>query len=109
MIDTSSQTTNDEEIAKAEMDMLIYGTAAYHKDDDGTIKHIPIAEVYKTPKELALDYLKGMGVEPNADAIVSWVLNSFRNGSEDDYYCVKYGRRMIRALVTICGGNQDEA
>ena len=102
-----SKTTNDEELAKAKMDMLIYGTGAY-KEEDGIISHVPLTDIYKTPKELALDYLKGMGVEPNADAIASWILNSFKNRIEDDYYCVKYGRRMIDALVTIYGGRPNE-
>jgi hypothetical protein len=46
------------------------------------------------------DYLKRMEVETASD-IVMKIVNYIKNDEEDDYYAVKYGRRMIEAFVEV--------
>lgn len=57
---SNSQKMSKEELAKAKMDMLIYGTTAY-KEEDGKITHVPIESIYLTPLELLKQRLKDIG------------------------------------------------
>jgi predicted neutral ceramidase superfamily lipid hydrolase len=42
-----------------------------------------------------------MGVEPDAGEIADKIVRMVVSEEEDDYYAVKYGRRMIEALIEV--------
>ena len=52
----------------------------------------------------ALAYLERMEVEPTPLGVARWVDNSYEETGEIDH---KYFRRMVDALIIICGGDPN--
>jgi hypothetical protein len=53
-----------------------------------------------TSLEADREYLRGMEVSDEGD-VAAEIVRMISTNSEDDYYAVKYGRRMIEALVRV--------
>ena len=101
--------SNDEELHKANMDFLIYGTGAYKKEGD-EITHIPLQDIYKSAAEMAKEYLISCEVWDEdywicAMKIAQQIIKDSDHGA-NDYDAVKGGRRMMMALCDVYSDQQ---
>lgn len=56
--------------------------------------------------DIHLDYFRRMGVEPTPYGIARWLEREIEITGEFDH---KYFRRLVDALIRVCGGNPDLA